>query len=258
MSRRLGVAVGSGVVWLALLGVWWLIAALENHPGTLWPAPAQVGSALWQLRGALAQNAATTVQEAALGFGVAVALAVAIALTSERYRPLAGSLHQLAIGIYSLPLIALAPVLVLWTGSGLTTKVIIAALASFFPVLINLTQALRTTDPQALELMRVAGASSWHVFRCVELPYALPVLFAAFTVAAPAAILGAMLAEWVGANSGLGIQLLNSMQNGDVPQLYACLAVASALSLAAWLAFTLLGYWLFPWHASLQPAERRA
>ena len=80
-------------------------------------------------------------------------------------------------------------------------------------------------------------------------------LFAAFTVAAPAAILGAMLAEWVGANSGLGIQLLNSMQNDDVPQLYACLAVASMLSLLAWLVFTMLGRWLCPWHASLRLAK---
>ena len=104
-------------------------------------------------------------------------LAVAIALAggwSRRWRKLAG----LAIGVYALPLIALAPVLVLWTGSGLTTKVIIAALASFFPVLINLTQALRTTDAHALELMRVGGASRWQAFRFVELPYALPMLFA--------------------------------------------------------------------------------
>ncbi len=257
MTRRLGQVLGIGAVWLALLGVWWLIAVLERHPGTLWPDPAQVATALWQLRVAFVQNAATTVEEAAIGFAAAVTLAVAIALVSERYRPLAGSLHRLAISVYSLPLIALAPVLVLWTGSGLTTKVIIAALASFFPVLINLTQALRTTDPAALELMRTGGASSWQVFRHVELPYALPVLFAAFTVAAPAAILGAMLAEWVGANSGLGIQLLNSMQNDDIPELYASLAVASVLSLVAWLAFTLLGRWLFPWHASLQPAEPR-
>jgi ABC-type nitrate/sulfonate/bicarbonate transport system permease component len=255
MTRRIGPVLTSGAVWLALLGLWWLIAALEKGPGTLWPTPAQVASALWELRAAFVQNAWTTLQEAALGFALGVALAVAIALISERYRPLAGSLHGLAIAVYSLPLIALAPVLVLWTGSGLTTKVIIAALASFFPVLINLTQALRTTDQNALELMRVGGASSWQVFARVELPYALPMLFAAFTVAAPAAILGAMLAEWVGANSGLGIQLLNSMQSGDVPQLYACLAVASVLSLAAWLVFTLLGRWLCPWHASQQPAE---
>jgi NitT/TauT family transport system permease protein len=253
VSRRAG-ALASAGVWLVLLAAWWLIAVLKQQPGTLWPTPPQVAASLWNLRSAFLQNSATTLQEAVLGFVAGVVLAAAIALLGERYQAVTGSLHQLAIGVYSLPLIALAPVLVLWTGSGLATKVLIAALASFFPVLINLTQALRTTNPSALELMRVVGASRWHVFRRVELPYALPVLFAAFTVAAPAALLGAMLAEWVGANSGLGIQLLSSMQNYNVPELYACLAVASVLSLAAWLGFTLLQRRLFPWHSSQQPA----
>ena len=254
MSRRASPVLASIGVWLALLGIWWLVAATQQRPGTLWPTPAQVAVTLWQLRGAFAANAGTTVEEAALGFAAAVVLAVLVGLAGERYRPLAGSLNRLAIGVYSLPLIALAPALVLWTGSGLTTKVIIAALAAFFPVLINLTQALRSTDPNALELMRAGGASSWQVFRRVELPYALPALFAAFTIAAPAAILGAMLAEWVGADSGLGIQLLDSMQNDDVPELYASLAAASLLSLAAWLVFSVAGRWLFPWHASQQAA----
>lgn len=257
MSRRAAPALASAGVWLVLLGAWWLLAALKQKPGTLWPTPPQVAASLWDLRSAFAQNAATTLEEAVLGFAAGVVLAAAIALLGERYRPITGSLQQLAIGVYSLPLIALAPVLVLWTGSGLATKVVIAALASFFPVLINLTQALRSTNPSALELMRVVGASRWHVFRRVELPYALPMLFAAFTVAAPAAILGAMLAEWVGANSGLGIQLLSSMQNYNVPELYASLAVASILSLAAWLGFTLLQRRLFPWHSSQRPAGAR-
>ena len=116
MTRRIGLLLASGAVWLALLGLWWLIAALEKGPATLWPTPAQVASALWGLRAAFVQNAGTTLGEAALGFAVGVVLAVAIALAGERYRPLAGSLHGLAIGVYSLPLIALAPVLVLWTG----------------------------------------------------------------------------------------------------------------------------------------------
>lgn len=257
MTRRAGTVLGTVAVWLALLGSWWLVAALNQRPATLWPTPPQVASTLWDLRSAFLQNSGTTLAEAVLGFAMGVALAAVIALAGERFQPLTGSLQRLAIGVYSLPLIALAPVLVLWTGSGLTTKVVIAALASFFPVLINLTQALRTTDPSARELMRVVDASPWEVFRQVELPYALPMLFAAFTVAAPAAILGAMLAEWVGANSGLGIQLLSSMQNGDIPELYGCLAVSSILSLAAWLGFTLLGRRLFPWHSSQQPAQAR-
>lgn len=255
MSRRLRNPLATIGVWLALLGIWWLVAASQQHPGTLWPTPNQVASSLWNLRGAYISNAAVTLEEAALGFAAAVVLAVTVALVGEHYRSLAGTLQRLAISVYALPLIALAPVLVLWTGSGLVTKVIIATLASFFPVLINLTQALRTTSAGAIELMSVGGASPWQRFRMVELPYALPMLFAGFTVAAPAAILGAMLAEWVGANSGLGIQLLTSMQSYAVPELYGCLAVASILSLAVWAGFTVVGQRLFPWHASTQRLE---
>jgi ABC-type nitrate/sulfonate/bicarbonate transport system permease component len=255
VSRRLRNPLATVGVWLVLLGIWWLVAASQQHRGTLWPTPNQVASSLWNLRSAFISNAVVTIEEAALGFTVAVVLAVMTALVGEQYRSVAGMLQRLAIGVYALPLIALAPVLVLWTGSGLVTKVIIAALASFFPVLINLTQALRTTSPGAVELMSVGGASSWQTFRFVELPYALPMLFAGFTVAAPAAILGAMLAEWVGADRGLGIQLLNSMQSYQVPELYGCLAVASILSLAVWAIFTAIGRRLFPWHASMQRLE---
>jgi ABC-type nitrate/sulfonate/bicarbonate transport system permease component len=252
-GRRLRSAPISVALWLALLGIWWLVAATNQHAGTLWPLPNTVASTLWTLRSAFLTNAGATLHEAGIGFAVAVIAAVVIAIVGNRIRSLSGVLQNLALVIYSLPLIAIAPVLVLWIGSGLTTKVIIAALSAFFPILINLTQALRTTKPQARELMQSGGASSWQTFRHVELPYALPMLFASFTVAGPAAIVGAMLAEWVGANDGLGIQLLNSMQEYDVPELYGCLVVAALLSLLSYLLFELLGRRLFPWHASLQP-----
>lgn len=256
MSRSLGRLAGplaSLVVWPVLLGVWWLVSATQQHRGTLWPEPNQVASTLWTFRSAFLTNAGTTLHEAVLGFLVAVALAVTGALACRRLASLSSVLQHLALSVYALPLIALAPVIVLWTGSGLTTKVIIAAVASFFPVFINLTQALRSTDARAIELMRLGGASSWQTFRFVELPYALPMLFAGFTVAAPAAILGAMIAEWVGASQGLGIQLLNSMQEYQIAELYGCLVVASVISLVAWAGCTLLGRRLFPWHASMQP-----
>jgi ABC-type nitrate/sulfonate/bicarbonate transport system permease component len=248
MSRRLGSPATSAGVWLVLLGVWWLIAATQHHAGTLWPEPNQVASTLWHLRRAFLTNVGTTLHEAAIGFVVATALAILGAVASQRIGSLTAIFQHLAVAVYALP----------WIASGLETKVIIAALASFFPVFINLTQALRTTDAQSLELMRVGGATPWQAFRYVELPYALPMLFAGLTLAAPAAILGAMLAEWVGANQGLGIQLLNSMQEYQTAELYACLLVASVLSLLAWLVFTLIGRRLFPWHPSLQPVGVKA
>jgi ABC-type nitrate/sulfonate/bicarbonate transport system permease component len=249
-SRLLAVA-----CWLGLLAAWWTVAALDRRPGSLWPSPPTVVQAMWDGRVALLQNAAVTMTEAGLGFAAGTALAVAVALLADRVRVLGDGLQQLALALYSLPLIALAPVLVLWVGTGLATKVIIAALASFFPVLINLAQALRSTDPQALELMRVSGAGSLETFRRVELPYALPPLFAAFTIAGPSAIVGAMLAEWVGAERGLGLMVLFSMTSYDVPAIWSSLVVASLLSLAVYFAFALLGRALFPWHPSVRPVR---
>jgi ABC-type nitrate/sulfonate/bicarbonate transport system permease component len=239
--------------WLALLGVWWLIAATQQHPTTLWPEPSTIASTLWKLRGAYLTNAGTTLHEAALGFSVATGVAIIAALASQWVASLSAVIQNLAIALYAMPLLALAPALVLWTGAGLATKVIIAALASFFPILINLTQALRTTSPQALELMRSAGASRWQAFRYVELPYALPMLFSGLMIAGPTAVIGAMLAEWVGANQGLGILLVDSMQEFQIPELYGCMIVASLLSLLIYLLFALIGRRLFPWHPSLRP-----
>jgi ABC-type nitrate/sulfonate/bicarbonate transport system permease component len=244
--------------YLALLGLWWAVALAKDEPGTLWPAPPDVAEGIWTNRSALAENALATLTEAALGLLCGVVLAVAIALVMDRFRLLGEGLQQVALGIYSLPLIALAPVLVIWFGAGISTKVIIAALASFFPVLINLSQALRQTDPRALELMAMSGASAWQTFTRVKLPFALPPLFAAFTVAAPAAIVGAMLAEWVGAERGLGLMILFSMTSYDVPNIWASLIVASALSLAAYALFAITGRMLFGWHPSVQPVRVEA
>jgi ABC-type nitrate/sulfonate/bicarbonate transport system permease component len=250
MSRTASRAVTAGA-YLLLLAGWWALALANDHPGTLWPAPPEVAQQIWSDRAALADNAAATLQEAALGFLFGLLLAIAIALVADRFRTLGEGLQQIALGLYSLPLIALAPVLVIWSGTGMTTKVVIAALASFFPILINLSQALRQTDPRALELMEIAGANGWQRFARLKLPYALPPLFAAFTVAAPAAIVGAMLAEWVGAERGLGLMILFSMTSYDVPVLWASLIVASALSLLSYALFAISGRRLFGWHPSV-------
>jgi ABC-type nitrate/sulfonate/bicarbonate transport system permease component len=252
MSRASSRAIAAAC-WLGLFGLWWAVAAAADKPGTLWPSPAVVAEAMWNGRDALLENAATTMQEAALGFAIGAALAVGIALLAERVHLLGEGLHRIALALYALPLIALAPLLVLWFGAGMVTKVIIAALASFFPILVNMAQALRATDARALELMEVSGASGWQTFRRVELPYALPPLFAAFTIAGPSAIVGAMLAEWVGAERGLGLMVLFSMTSYDVPTIWAALITASVLSLAVYFAFALLGRALFPWHPSVQP-----
>lgn len=242
-------------VYAVLLGLWELLAVLNDHPGTLWPSPKTVLQSIVDDPRIFWLNAGTTLKEAGLGFAGGVVLAISLAVIAQRFSFLRDNLYRLSLTLYSIPLIALAPVLVSWVGVGLWTKVIIAVLASFFPVLVNTTQALRATHAQALELMSVLGASHLQTLVRVRLPYALPAIVASFKIAAPAAIIGAMLAEWVGAERGLGLLLLFSMFSFNVPLLWATLIVSSLLSLASYYLFELIGRLLFPWHASTRRAE---
>lgn len=250
--QRLGRFVPTVVLLVVLIGAWQVMALLNDQPGTLWPSPLTVAGALWEGRSRFLTNARVTMGAAGLGFLGGVILGCLFAVLSVRLRVLGENLYRISLALYSLPLIALAPVLTIWLGIGLATKVVIALLASFFPIVVNVTQALRTTEPRALELMTVLGASSRDRFQLVELPYALPALFAACKVAGPNAIIGAMLAEWVGAERGLGIQLLFTMFNYQVPRLWATLLVATALTVGTYYLFDATGKRLFPWHASEQ------
>ncbi|ABG05944.1 binding-protein-dependent transport systems inner membrane component [Rubrobacter xylanophilus DSM 9941] len=245
----------SVIIYLILLVIWELIARANTQPGSLWPSPVTVAEVLWEERETFVSNAAVTLTEATLGFVGGVILAALFSLLSMFSRPLGDNLYRLSLVLYGLPLIAVAPLLVVWIGPGLWTKVIIALLASFFPVLVNTTQAIRHTDPKAIEMMDSLGASRLQTLWRVRLPYALPALIASFKVAGPGAIIGAMLAEWVGAEKGLGLLVLFSMFSYLIPLLWATLIVSSALSLTVYYTFEWVGRRLFPWHPSSQRIE---
>jgi ABC-type nitrate/sulfonate/bicarbonate transport system permease component len=245
----------SGLIYALVVLAWQGLAMANPQPGSLWPSPFTVAGTIWEDRGIFLANAGVTLLEAALGFGGGVLLAVVLSALSMLYPPVGDGLYRLSLILYSLPLIAVAPLLVVWVGPGFLTKVIIALLASFFPILVNTTQSVRTTDPKPIELLSAWGASAGQILWRVRIPYALPALVASFKIAAPAAIVGAMLAEWVGAERGLGLMILFSMFNLQVPRLWAALIVASAVSFMAYYAFELLGRRLFPWHPSTRGFE---
>lgn len=241
------------VAWVlpvALLVSWQLMSMGNAGPGTLWPSPLSVLGEIVQHPGLFLDNVVATMTAAMLGFLAGVVLAFVLSVAATRLGPVGDNLFRISLALYSLPLIALAPVLTIWFGIGLTTKVVVALLASFFPVMVNLSQALRSTDRGSMELMALLGAASWQRLFMVELPYALPALFAACKVAAPNAIIGAMLAEWVGSERGLGIMLLFAMFNFQVSRLWATLIVATTLTLSSYYLFDWMGRRLFPWHAS--------
>lgn len=191
-------------------------------------------------------NSLTTLREAGIGWLYGNAVAVALAVAFVQIPLVERALLQLALASYCLPVIAIGPVLaVLYSGD--TPKVILAALSVIFTTLISTLVGLRSADRTSLDLVRAYGGGSWTQLWRVRLRASLPGLFAGLRIAAPAAMLGAIIGEYLGAESGLGVAMINSQQSLAVERTWGIALVATALSGAAYALTALVGRLLTPW-----------
>jgi len=154
-------------------------------------------------------HAWVTVAEVLLGFVIGSGVGLILGTVISQFRILDATLRIYLIAIQSLPKIALAPIIVLWFGFGLTSKVVIICLLTFFPLLVNSMAGFKAVDPERLELMRALGANPWQMFWKVRLPSAMPYIFAGLDMAAVFAVVGAVVGEFVGAQRGLGTLILS-------------------------------------------------
>jgi NitT/TauT family transport system permease protein len=198
----------------------------------------------------LLEHTWVTLQETVVGFLLAAVIGVVVAVLLV-YSPTAEkSLYPLILFAQVIPKIAIAPILVVWFGFGLTPKVILAVLIAFFPVVVSAVAGLRSVDPELLELSATMGASRWKTFRKIRFPSALPHLMSGLKVAVTLAVVGAVVGEFVGADRGLGFVLLLASGNLDAPLLFADLILMSAIGVVLFVAVELLERVLIPWHAS--------
>lgn len=223
---------------IVFLALWELIVRVYNIKPYLVPAPSLVFRTAIEQRSVLWSNAVPTMVEAGLGFVlgnlVAVALAILFVHSDTAYR----ALMPLAVFVRTIPIIAIAPLLVILFGYGLAPKVIVAGLITFFPTLINMVTGLRSVDPALIELMDVLSASRREVLFRVRWYSALPYWFSALKVSITMSVLGAIVAEWVGAREGLGYLVIQTTYDLRTPLLYATMAVTSLLALGG---FGLIG-----------------
>ncbi len=243
------------LAFLAVLAFWQLITVVFHVPQYLAPSPLQVVNALRTQWNTLAINAWPTLLETLGGFIVGDVIAIVIAVGFVHNRTFQQTVYPLAVTIRTLPIVAISPIIVLLLGLGFTSKVAIAALITFFPTLVNMVDGLNAVDPQALELMHVLSASRWEVFRHLRWPTSLPYLFTALRIASTAALLGAIIGEWIGSNSGLGYLILAATYDYRTPLLYATMVVASAMALALFGMVSLVERLAVPWRQKSGPAE---
>ena len=228
------------VVWDALIRVF-------DIPAYMIPTPASVGQALVKERARLVDNAIPTIMESLGGFALGNLVAIATAIAFVYNKALERALYPVAVAVRTLPIVAIAPVLVLMLGNGYAPKVAIAALITFFPTLVNMVEGLESADPQAMELMHVLSASKAEVFRYVRWPSSLPYLFSAMRIASTSSVLGALVAEWIGTNKGLGYLIVLTTYDFRTALLYAAMVVTSAIALAFFFLVSILEWLLVRW-----------
>ncbi|MDN5853050.1 MAG: ABC transporter permease [Actinomycetia bacterium] len=232
--------------------VWEAIVRFFEIPLYLVAAPSDVWTSLVDDRSILLENLWPTTVESVLGFLLGNLVAVILAIIFVYNKALEEALFPLAIVLRTVPIVAIAPVLVLMLGTGYAPKIIIAALISFFPTLVNMVKGFRAVDAQVFELMQVLSASKREVFSHVRIYSSLPFLFAALKIAAPAAVIGAIVAEWIGAKEGLGYLIIQATYNFNTPLLYSTMLLGSVLSIAFFVVIGLIEKATVRWETTEQ------
>lgn len=236
---------------LALLCIGWeMWTRLAGVPVYLVPAPSVVFARLFGDIPFFAMHGVITLAEALAGFALGSAVALIGATLMAHSRLIERSLYPLAILVKVTPVVAVAPLFVIWFGFGPVPKVLIAALITFFPVLVNGVTGFRSVDPGALDFLRSLRTSRRQIFFILRVPSSMPYLFAAFRVAIPLSVIGAVVGEWFSASKGLGSVIFIAHSNLDMPTLFAAIIVLSAMGIALTVLASLLERKILFWHES--------
>lgn len=179
------------------------------------------------------ENLRVTVFESMVGFVSAAVCALVLGTFIAQVRVVERTVMPYVVAIQTIPKVAIAPLLVVWFGFSYTSKILMAAVIAFFPILINVVAGLRSADPDKIEMLTSFGATKFQIFRMVRLPSALPFIFAGFDIGIVFSILGAIVGEFIGAKEGLGYQLLQANYNFDIPGLFASLLALAIIGITA-------------------------
>ena len=220
--------------------IWECLVFIKNIPVYLLPSPSFVFRILLTEKAQFISAAGITLGEALGGLLIGVCLGCLIASLVLLAPSLEGGVMTLSILLKSTPMVVLAPLLTLWLGFGVLPKLIITALLTFFPVVINLISGFSSVDSSLVDLFRSWQSGSWRIFTLLRVPSAVPYLFASLRICAPLSLIGAVVAEWTGASGGLGRLMWLAYSNLNLPYLFGGIFILSAFGMAFYLCLTWL------------------
>jgi len=232
LRQLTGSWVPAALIVVVLLGVWEGYVRLWAVPKWLLPAPSVIAMTLVVSRGLLLDHTFVTFVEVVIGFGLSLLGGVLLACGIAASRTLERALYPFVIASQMVPIIVIAPLLLIWVGYGLAPKVIVVALTAFFPIVVNMVDGLRSVDPDVVNLLRTMGASRWQIFVKVQMPTSLPFLFSGLRVAMAVSVIGAVIGEWVGSSQGLGYLMIRSKPQFLTERVFAAIVALSVMGVA--------------------------
>ncbi len=239
------------IVLLLLFAIWQLVVGVFDVPLAYIPSPAVIARTIWAQSGAFAAAVGTTVLEAVLGIVIGTVVGVVSGVIFFRVRLLERMFFPYFVASQAVPIIAFGAIVIIWFGNGLASKVFISFYLTFFPVAVNTLRGLHSVSPQHIGLLRSFGASSLTIFRKLEFPMALPSICTAVRLGASLGLVGAIVGEWFGAQVGLGVVLLLSMYNYQMPELWAGIVLTGVAGAFLFLVIAMLQDWFVWWQEEM-------
>lgn len=244
MSRYLNYFWGLAV----FIVIWQVSVVLGDIPEWLLPAPSDVLDSLIKDSDMLLSHTGYTFAAALAGFILAIVSGFIIALIID-YWPLLGTkIYPLLVLSQTVPIITVAPLIIIWLGYGLLPKILVAVLVCFFPITINIIGGLQAADNDLSDLMKVMGASRWQIMRIARIPAALPSFFSGLKISATYCVTAAVIGEWLGSSKGLGVVLTRASHSFQMGRVFAAIAVIVFLSLIFFLLIEAMARIVIPWH----------
>lgn len=241
-----------------LIAIWELVTRLGHISPLLLPSPSQILATTITNFASITHMGVVTVIEFVLGFALAVAIGLPLGALIVYARPVEMTIYPLLVAFQTIPKAAIAPILIVWLGTGITSKILIAFAISFFPIMVDTIIGLRSAQPETIYLARSMGATPFQIFRYVRFPNALPVIFGGLKVASTLAVIGAIVGEFVSSDKGLGYLVLVANGDLDTKLVFACVLALTILGLAFFFVIEALERIFVRWHVSARQADAAA
>lgn len=247
---------GPPVVLVAiLLAGWEIYSRASGLSQFVLPSPSSVVVALWDSRDLALRHSLPTIVETVAGLAVSIVFAIAAAVAMDRIDVVRRAVEPLLVASQTIPIVAVAPLIVVWFGFGLVPKVLVVVLVTFFPITVALLAGFSSSEAAATDLMRSFGASSWQTFRKLRWPSGLPGLFTGLRIAATYAVVAAVFAEYVGATDGLGIWMQLSQKSFRTDLVFAAILLTAILSIGLFALVVATERAVIPWYSASRGAR---